>query len=98
MANIQYQYKAASILKDTRKASGKKQEEMAKLMGVTKQTIISWEKGYTFPKLPDVIMWFDILHIDGSIINKHSTDTVLSQIIKEAQTIIDIAERERSLK
>ena len=98
MANIDYQNRAATILKITRETSGKSQSEMAKLMGVTRQTINSWECGYTFPTFPDVILWFDILHLSGTIINDCCKNNVLDDIKIHAEEIIKVINTNRSTK
>ena len=44
--------KIQNSIKDRRKSAGLTQEEVAKAMGVSRQTIISIEKGKYIPSLP----------------------------------------------
>lgn len=91
---IEYQNKAANILKITREQSGKTQKEVADLIGVTRQTINNWECGYTFPDFPLVLKWFDILNlkIDDSFFSNFNDDEVLEHIKNQASAIVDVIE------
>lgn len=95
MTQIEYNNEAKSILQITRERSGKTQKEMAALMGVSRQTINSWECGYTFPVFPDVIKWFHVLNLDGSIINEGCINDCLEDIRALAADIINIVNEER---
>lgn len=50
MENIQISLKAARV------NAGMTQEEVAKAMHISKQTIINWEKGKTTPAIADIEM------------------------------------------
>lgn len=50
MADIQITLAAARV------NAGYTQEEVAKKMGITKQTIINWEKGKVIPGIPEIDM------------------------------------------
>lgn len=56
------------------------QEEVAEKIGVTKQTIINWEKGRVIPKIPEVEMLSRIYNIpqDNIFLPCYSTKSRLS--------------------
>ena len=45
----------------SREKAGKSQNDMAKILGVHKNTVSNWENGYSVPDYLDVITWFDAL-------------------------------------
>ena len=57
MADIQITLAAARV------NAGLTQEEAARLMGVTKVTIINWEKGRIIPGIPEIEMLAKIYNI-----------------------------------
>ena len=48
--------------------AGLTQDDVAKKMGVSKQTIINWEKGRIVPKIPEIKMLTDIYNISEEYI------------------------------
>ena len=94
--SLDYKMKATNIIRMTRADSGKSQEEMAKLMGCCRNTIDNWENGKSYPTLPDVIKWFEVLHLDGSIINSECSADLLHTIESCADNIIQIIQDKRS--
>ena len=55
MAEIQISLAAARV------NAGMTQEDVAKKMGISKQTIINWEKGKNIPGIPEMEMMSKIL-------------------------------------
>lgn len=57
------------------------QEEVAEKIGVTKQTIINWEKGRVIPKIPEVEMLSRIYNIpqDNIFLPCYSTKSRILQ-------------------
>lgn len=92
MTILEYQHKACTLLKQTREQSGKTQKEMAALVGVTRQTINSWECGYTRPTMEYVMKWLDVMHVSGSIL---TDDDPLKEILILTKEIQRIAKHER---
>lgn len=93
--NIDYKNKAATILKTTREHAGKSQQDMAKLLNHDRSTIISWECGKTFPKLPEVLKWLDYLKVNESIMVSDCNTDILWELRKLAVESVELIDRER---
>ena len=93
--NIYYENKAATILKTTREHAGRTQQDMAKLLNHDRSTIISWECGKTFPKLPEVSKWLDYLKVNESIMVSDCNEDILWELRKHAVESIELIDRER---
>lgn len=50
-------------LKAARVNANLTQEEVAKIIGVTRQTIINWEKGVVIPKIPNLVALSNLYNI-----------------------------------
>lgn len=46
-----------------RDKAGKSQNDMAKILGVHKNTVSNWENGYSVPDYLDVVTWFNTLRL-----------------------------------
>ena len=69
------------------------QEEVARRMKVTKQTIINWEKGRIVPRVPEVEMLSKMYNIpqDFIFLPCYSTNSRrIQNIIKEQNTWLEI--------
>lgn len=51
-------------LAKARNHAGIEQEELAQAMGVSRQSISNWERGYAKPKRPYVWAWADVTGVD----------------------------------
>lgn len=65
------------------------QEEVAKIMNVSKQTIINWEKGRVIPRIPEMEMLSKIYKIplDNIFLPHNSTKSRLNNQIITKQPI-----------
>ena len=70
-------------LKDKRTAMGLSQEQLAELLGVTRQTIANWEKGKTYPDISAVLKLSDLYSVsldellkEDESMRKHLEDSV----------------------
>ena len=52
----------ADTLRSTRNESGKSQEFMAFELGVTRRTILNWERGVSEPSIGQAIEWFKLVN------------------------------------
>lgn len=78
----------SKCLKEARVKENLTQEDLAEQLGVSRQTISSWENGKSYPDIASIIKISDIFHIsldkllkeDKNLINKlqENTDTVKS--------------------
>lgn len=59
------------------------QEEVAKLMKVSKTTIVNWEKGRVIPGIPELSMLCDIYKIpkDNIFLPEKSTKSRLKEVV-----------------
>lgn len=55
-------------LKEARKNSGLSQEKLGQLMGLKKQTISDYERGYSEPDMAKVAMFMSILGVDANFL------------------------------
>lgn len=55
-------------IKERREAAGITQEELAKLLGVTKGAIGNYEAGISYPKIENMTKLFDLLNTDANYI------------------------------
>lgn len=61
------------------------QEEVAKLVGVSKTTIVNWEKGRVIPRIPELSMLCEIYKIpkDNIFLPQKSTNSRVLEPTKE---------------
>ena len=77
----------ASNLKEARINKGLKQEELAKLVGKTKNVISSWERGDNKPDANTIFDLCDILNVDANYLLGWENNQNLSLSIKEQDHI-----------
>ena len=53
----------ARLLRDSRNASGRSQDYIAKALGVSKKTIQNWEQGLGSPNFRTTFEWFEVLGV-----------------------------------
>jgi len=76
------------VLKEARTRKGLKQEEVANLIKVAKQTYLKWENGTTEPKASQVAALAHVLGITpteiciGKLNKRYSLDTFIFELIK----------------
>lgn len=64
MGNADDAQRLARMLYKSRNDAGKSQEFMALSLGVSKMSIINWEKGTSSPRFKQVMQWFQVLGIN----------------------------------
>lgn len=89
-------------LKEARKNSGLSQEKLGQLMGLKKQTISDYERGYSEPDMAKVAMFMSILGVDANFLwqdeMKEKHDPKLSPAaIAVAQAYDNISDYGRSI-
>jgi transcriptional regulator with XRE-family HTH domain len=72
-------------MKELRIARGLSQKDVAKVMGVTSQTILNWENNLTDPKLKQLIQLADYyeVSVDYLIGHKENSDQVVTDFFSE---------------
>lgn len=76
-------------LKDKRTELGLSQEKLAAQLGVTRQTIASWEKGKTYPDINSILKLSDLYHVSLDELLKE--DTAMRKHVERTATLTDKA-------
>lgn len=64
MGNADDAQRIAKMLYKSRNEAGKSQEFMALELGVSKMSIINWEKGTSSPRFRQLLQWFQVLGVN----------------------------------
>ncbi len=77
-------------LRNIRKERGMKQDDLAELLGVTKQTISSYEKGVSFPSMETLKKMPNVLNVTAEELFGFSTQDHLKKLYKVIQEKVKI--------
>ena len=89
------QVKIGETIKDLRKRDGRKQEDMAKALGITCQAVSRWESNKGYPDMemiPAIANYFHVT-IDELFGYDNDRDIKLAQLIRQADTICEPTNR-----
>ena len=74
---------------EARKANNLTQEQLAELMGVTRQSISRWEQNVAYPEVEKILRLSDILNVSCDyLLNENETRKSITSDEKEKQSVV----------